>query len=125
MKARYWPCSGVYEFDSGAVASLRGTPPSLRGGSSRHIHESPREGPTEGPRFGPIPMADEAEDIPSERWDALEAAVAEDPALEDAEPDLDLVDPRGMQRRVDEAEAMPVLAVEARPARVAPVVLQV
>jgi hypothetical protein len=125
MKARYWPCKGVYPAVAASSASLRTTSASLCGDASGRVHESPREGPAEGVRLGAIPMADEAEDVPSERGHALEAAVAQDAALKDAEPDLDLVDPRGMQRRVDEAEAISVLLVEPRPASVTSVVVQV
>jgi hypothetical protein len=70
-------------------------------------------------------MPDEAEDIMSEGRHALEAAVAQDAPLQDAEPDLDLVDPGSMQRRVDEVEAAAVLLVESCPAGVAAVGMQV
>lgn len=70
-------------------------------------------------------MPDEAEDVPRERGHALEAPVAQNTALKDAEPDLDLVDPGGMQRGVNEAKAMSVLPVESRPASLASVVVQV
>src|SRR5580700_181980 len=124
MKARYWPCKGVYPVGMSAVG-FRNTSVSLCGEARRGVHESPCEGPAEGARLGTVPVSDETEDIASERGDALEAAVAQDTALKDAEPDLDLIDPRGMQRRVDEAEAMSVLLVEPRPACVASVVVQV
>jgi len=97
----------------------------LRGEACGRVQESPCEGPAEGARFGTVPVSDKTEDIASERGHALEASVAEDATLEDAEPDLDLIDPRGVQRRVDEAEAMPVLPVEPRPARITTVVVQV
>ncbi len=80
------------------------------------VHESAGEGPAKGARLGTIPMPDEAQDVVSEPCHALEAAVAQDAALKDAEPDLDLVDPGSMQRGVDKAEAVPVLPVEPRPA---------
>ncbi len=70
-------------------------------------------------------MSNEAEDVLRKRGHALEAAVAQNTALKNAEPDLDLIDPGGMQRRVDEAKAMSVLLVEPRPAGVASVVVQV
>jgi hypothetical protein len=94
---------------------------SLRGEASGRVDESTSEGPAEGSGLGAIPMADEAQDIVSERRHALEAAIAQDPSLQDAEPDLDLVDPGGVQRRVDEAEATSVLSVEPCPASVASV----
>lgn len=59
------------------------------------------------------------------RGHAFEAAVAQNAALKDTEPDLDLIDPGGMQRRVDEAKARSVRLIEPRPAGVAPVVVQI
>jgi len=125
MKAKYWPCNGVYRAVAVSSASLRDTSASLCGKASGRVHESPSKGPAKGARLDTIPMADEAEDFLSERCHALEAAVAQDTALKDAEPDLDLIDPGGMQRRVDKAEAMSMLLVEPRPASVASVVVQV
>src|SRR5580700_10849422 len=112
MKARYWPCRGVYPAVVRSGADLRATQVSLCGEARRRVHESPGEGPAEGARLSTVPVSDEAEDVASERWHALEAAVAKDAALQDAEPDLDLVNPGCMQRSVDEAEAMPVLLIE-------------
>src|SRR5579864_17764 len=125
MKARYWPCRGVNLAVIVPPAGLRDTLASLGGEARGGVHESPGEGPTEGARLGTIPVSDEAEDVLRERGHALEAAVAQNTALKDAEPDFDLIDPGGMQRRVDEAKAMPVLPVEPRPAGVASVVVQV
>ncbi len=67
------------------------------------VDESPGERPGEGTRLGTVPVLDEAENIVSQGSDTLEAAVAEDAALKNAEPDLDLVDPGGVKRRVDGA----------------------
>ena len=125
MNARYWPCKGVYAVEAVSSASLRATSLSLCGDANGRVHESAGEGPTEGACLGAIPVSDEPEYVSGERWHALEAAVAKDTALKDAEPDLDLVDPGRMQRGVDEAEAMPVFSIEPRPARVAPLVVQV
>src|SRR6516225_4374321 len=125
MKARYWPCRGVYLAVAVSPARLRATLASLCGEAHGRVHESPSEGPAEGTRLGTIPMPDEAHDVVRERGNALEAAIAQNTALKDAEPDLDLIDPRGMQRRVDEAKAMSVFLVEPRPAGVASVVVQV
>src|SRR5687768_540883 len=106
MKARYWPCRGVYPASvTVAPAGLRGTAASLRDEAHGRVDESAREGPAEGARLGAIPMPDEAEDVMSKRSHALEAAVAQHTTLKDAEPDLDLVNPRRVQRRVDEAKA--------------------
>src|SRR5271169_5051575 len=106
MKARYWPCRGVCPAVAVSPAGLRGTLASLCGAAGGRVHESPGEGPAEGARLSAIPMPDEAQDVMRERGHALEAAVAQNAALKDAEPDLDLIDPGGMQRRVDEAKAM-------------------
>src|SRR5260370_4241234 len=115
MKARYWPCRGVYPV-VGVSTSLRGTSASLYGEACGRVHESPGEGPPKGARLGAIPVSDEAEDVVGERGHALEAAVAQDASLKNAEPELDLVDPGGMQRRVYEAKATCVLLVEPGPA---------
>jgi len=79
----------------------------------------------EGAGLVTVPMADEAEHVVRERLYALEAAVAQDAALKDAEPNLDLVNPRSVQRRVDEAKPATVLFVEASPAIVAPFAMQI
>src|SRR5579864_7026874 len=107
MKAKYWPCRGVYAAVDGA--GWCDTWASLGGEASGSVDESPGEGPAEGARLGTVPVSNEAEHIMSESSHALEAAVAQDAALKNAEPDLDLVDPRGVQRRVDKSEAVPVL----------------
>src|SRR5579864_1855477 len=125
MKARYWPCRGVNPAVTVSGAGLRDTWASLCGETRGRVHESPSEGPAERARLGTIPMSDEAQDVLRERGHALEAAVAQKTSLKDAEPDLDLIDPGGMQRRVDEAKAISVLPVESRPAGVASVVVQV
>jgi hypothetical protein len=125
MKAKYWPCRGVYPAEAVSAAGLRATLASLCGEARGRVHESSGEGPPKGTRLGTVPVPDEAEDVVSERRHALEAAVAQDTALKDAEPGLDLIDPRGVQRGVDEAEATPVLLVEPRPASIAAVVVQV
>jgi hypothetical protein len=72
-----------------------------------------------------IPVANEANDRGFERLRVVEAAVAQDPALQDGEPDLDLIEPRGVQRRVNEAEAAAVPSVELAPPAVPPIVVDV
>src|ERR1700690_3255242 len=125
MKARYWPCRGVYPAVTAGAAGLRDTLASLRGGRRASADESPGEGPAEGARLRTVPVSNEAEDIVSESRHALEAAIAQDASLQDAEPDLDLVDPGGVQRGVDKVEAAAVLLVEPRPAGIAAVIVQV
>src|SRR5258708_5084920 len=125
MKANYWPCRGVYLAVGMSPVGFRGTSTSLCGDARWRVQESRCKGPAEGARLGTVPVSDETEDVASEDGHALEAAVAHDTSLKDAEPDLELSDPRGRQRRVDEAKAMSVLLVEPRPACVASVVVQV
>src|SRR5579872_648154 len=124
MKARYWPWRGVPAVPTGP-ASLCDTSASLCGERSGSVRESPGERPAEGVGLDTVPMSDEAEDIVTEGRHALEAAVTQDAPLQDAEPNLDLVDPGGMQRSVDKVEPVAVLLVEPRPAGVAAVVVQV
>lgn len=69
--------------------------------------------------FVSIPVADEPKDGGLDISSTVEAAVSQYAPLEDGEPDLDLVDPRRMQRRVHELEAAIVPSIESAP----PVVL--
>ena len=89
------------------------------------VDEPAREGPAKGMGFARVPMPDEAQYVACERRQVFEAAVAQQAALQDAEPDLDLVDPRSVQGGVHEAEAVLVLLVEARPAMIATLAVQV
>jgi hypothetical protein len=94
----------------GFLAVLRDdTPASLCGEAHGRVHEAAGEGPAKGAGLDAVPVPDEAEHLMREGGHALEAAVAQDAALKNAEPDLDLIDPGGMQRRVDEAKAATVL----------------
>jgi hypothetical protein len=56
------------------------------------VVEATAESPAEGVGLGPVPTADEGLDAGHHGLGRLEVAVLEDPALEDAEPDLNLVD---------------------------------
>jgi len=56
------------------------------------------EGPSEGTR-GAIPVRDEAGDPSGHGTEGPETGALETLAFEDAEPELDLVEPRGMQRQ--------------------------
>jgi len=67
---------------------------------------------------GEIPEADEAEDRRAKCGHAGEASVLENPTMEDGKPDLDLVDPRGVNWRVDEMKAPSMPAIETRPAAI-------
>ena len=98
---------------------------SLRGEPQGRVDESAGEGPAERASLGAIPMPNEADHVAGQCRDAFEAAVAQDAALQDAEPDLDLIDPGSVQRRVHETKTIAVLLVEPRPASVGPVVVHV
>lgn len=65
--------------------------------------------------FVPIPVADEPEHGGYDASSAIEAAVPQDSSLEDGKPYLDLVEPRRVQRRVHELEAVVVPFVEQAP----------
>ena len=72
-----------------------------------------------------VPMLDEAEHLFHDVVDVAEAAVLQNTALQDGEPDFDLVRPRRMLRRVDECEAAAVALVELRPSLVFAVAVNV
>ena len=67
---------------------------------------------------GEIPEADEAEDRHAKCRYPGEASVLENPTMEDGKPDLDLVDPRGVNRGVDEMKAPSMPAIETGPAAI-------
>ena len=79
------------------------------------LREATAESPAEGVRLAPVPECDEGHDALDHLDGSGEIAVLENPPLEDAKPDFDLVDPRGVERRVDEMEAATVATVEAAP----------
>ena len=63
------------------------------------------EGPAKGPG-GPVPAASEAIDAAGHRGEGLEADPPETLAIENAEPELDLIEPRGMKRQELDADSM-------------------
>lgn len=65
--------------------------------------------------FVAIPVRDEPQDGLLELARVVEAAETQHAALEDGEPDLDLVEPGGVQGREDELEATVVPRVESAP----------
>src|SRR5262249_6837025 len=67
--------------------------------------------------LGAVPARDEAEDALGQLLDRTERGMPEHTPRQDAEPNLDLVDPRGMLGRVDEMEAAAVAGVELLPPR--------
>ncbi len=83
--------------------------PNLRGERRRGVDESSSEGPAKGMCLVSVPVTDETEHVAGDVLEALEVAVAKDAALKNAEPDLDLIDPGSVQRRVDEVERYPRL----------------
>jgi len=60
-------------------------------------------------------MLDEAADLVDELLDRLERPVLQDALVQNSKPDLDLVQPRSMDRRVHELEASTVSGVELLP----------
>ena len=72
-----------------------------------------------------IPMSDEVQQGRAEFLRRGKAAVTEALALDDAEEEFDLVDPRRMRGRVDEHEAVSMACVEVRPAIECPIVVDV
>ena len=73
------------------------------------------EGPPEWMGFHGIPVVDEAEHAIGEVISRGEDPIPEHAPMEDPKPDLDLVDPRGMNRSMDEVEAASVPFVELFP----------
>ena len=70
-------------------------------------------------------VLDVAHDARSRLGHIVEIGVLEHPLLQDGKEDLDLVDPRRMNRRVYEMKAVSVLLVELGPALVGPAVVRV
>src|ERR1700722_6746442 len=86
--------------------------------------EPPSEPPAEGMRLHVVPVRQEALDGTNEVRGPWEGRVLEDSTSDDAEPDLHLIDPGGVQRGEEESEAPAVPADEGLP-RVAAVNVQV
>src|SRR5580658_302482 len=83
--------------------------------SSGSAFEPASEGPPKGMGFVLVPVANKALDDADEFGGRWEGAVFEDAASQKAEPDLHLVHPRRVQRRVEEAESSSVALVEGVP----------
>src|SRR5688572_6601388 len=79
------------------------------------MHEAAAELPVEGMSFVLVPVGHEAVDAVDQGGLAGEVPAAENPTLQDREPDLDLVHPRGVLRGVHEVESTTVLGVELLP----------
>src|SRR5436190_972071 len=72
-----------------------------------------------------VPVADEALDLVLLLVGRSEVTVANDPPVQDREPDLDLIHPRGVLRCVEDVVAPDVACVESRPSVVLAVVVDV
>jgi hypothetical protein len=72
-----------------------------------------------------VPLGHEAEHGVPQVLGAGEVSVLQDSALQQGEPDLDLVDPRRVNRRVDEVKAVAVAFVEPGPPLVLAVVVDI
>lgn len=83
------------------------------------------EGPPKRVGVDAIPSPDEAEDGALEVGVSGERAVAQHAALQNREPDFDLVDPRSVKRREHEVEAPAVPKIESRPALRLPLLVDV
>jgi hypothetical protein len=77
--------------------------------------EASAEDPAKRVRLVRVPVGDEAVDSADELVEVSEGGVLQHTSREDAEPDLDLIDPRRVQRRVEEAEATAMPEVERVP----------
>src|SRR5271154_3441645 len=69
-------------------------------------------GPPKGVQLPSIPVSYEAEDLLPHGCDGGEVSVSDDATLQDREPDLHLVHPRGVLRRVPEMKASIVATIE-------------
>src|SRR5437868_10526406 len=77
--------------------------------------EASAKDPAERMRLVRVPMRDEAVDSANQLVEVSEGGVLQHTTREDAEPDLDLIDPRRVQRRVEEAKAIAMPEVEGLP----------
>lgn len=68
--------------------------------------------------FVVVPLANESAQSDFQLTGGVEHAVSEHAFLNDAEEDLDLVDPRGVNRSVEEAEPITVTPIETLPSLV-------
>lgn len=94
-------------------------------GASVSLRESTVERPVERACFESVPMRDERLDDSCELRTRGKTRVSEHSALEDREPELDLIDPRGVNRRVEKFKPTAVALVEPHPSLVAAVVMDV
>ena len=76
------------------------------------LDEVAAEPPTKRPALDGVPVPDVGHHASDEVHRRRERAVTEHLALQDAEPDFDLVDPRSVERRVDEANPAAVTLAE-------------
>jgi hypothetical protein len=119
------PTDGAFERDDGEGIFWKFWHSS--GGESNWsgLDEFAGEFPIERVGLETIPVTNEGQHLGAQIRDALERAVAQQTALQDREPDLDLVDPGGVQGRVDEDETTAMMAAELGPAAIVAVVMNV
>src|SRR5690606_21189141 len=121
------PCSRFSRSRSPSAANSSGGNEAMprHQGAEGTMPCSPSEGPAEGVRLVHIPVLHEAHHASLDGLDVREAVVPQDPALQDGEPELHLVHPRGVLWCVDEREAAAMARVELGPTLLLPVVVDV
>src|SRR3954465_3286713 len=72
--------------------------------------------PADGLGHRPVEVVDERQDPRLQLLGRTEAGAAEQLPHQDAEPDLDLIEPRGVLGRVDEPDSVARIGEEGRPA---------
>jgi hypothetical protein len=86
-----------------------------RSGSCSSAERRASEFPLEGLGVDAVVPPNEPEDAPLQLFARPEAASANHPSLKNAEPDFDLIHPRGVQGRVHKVEAVAVASIERGP----------
>jgi hypothetical protein len=84
-------------------------------GTTAMLLEPAAESPAERVRLVCVPVADEPAQRTRESLEVGEVAVRQHAPMQDPEPDLDLVHPRRVERRVDEVEPSSMLLAQALP----------
>src|SRR5690606_29440381 len=74
-----------------------------------HLAKNAAETPAEGMRLDRIPAVDERVDGGDQRSTTAKRAIPDDASLQDAEPELDLVDPRSMLGRAQKMKTATTL----------------
>jgi len=82
---------------------------------SRTFDKVTREFPAKRVRFVSVPESNETHDSVFEFASIVEAAIPQNSPLENRKPDLDLIDPGSMYRRINELESTVVPSIESAP----------